>query len=55
MNEARFTPANTDGDPTQAKVLNPSLKTPERLLRGGPRGEYADARRRGEARASQGR
>ena len=32
MNEARFTPANTDGDPTHAKVLNPSLKTPERPI-----------------------
>lgn len=44
MNEARFTPANTDGDSTQAKVLNLSLKTPARLLRGGPRGEHVDAR-----------
>ena len=26
MNEARFTPANTDGDPTQAKVLNSSFE-----------------------------
>lgn len=46
MNEARITLSYHRWQPPKRESSTCRLKTPERLLRGGPRGEYVDARPR---------